>query len=46
MHKKVIVNDKMQKNYSYYLTEPIGENFSPMFQPELTPKEMLEMGVF
>ena len=46
MHKKVIVNDKMQKNYTYYLTQPIGEHFSSMFQPELTPKEMLEMGVF
>ncbi len=44
--KKVVVNDKMQKNYVYYLTEPIGKNFDPKFKPELTPKEMLELGVF
>lgn len=44
--KKITVNDKMQKDYSYYLTEPIGKNFDPEFTPELTPKEMLELGVF
>lgn len=44
--KKIVVNDKMQKNYSYYLTEPIGKNFDSEFKPELTPKEMLELGVF
>lgn len=46
MDKKVIVNDLMQKNFVYYLTEPIGKNFDPDFKPELTPKEMLELGVF
>jgi len=45
-NKKVIVNDKMQKGYVYFLTEPIGKNFDPDFNPELTPKEMLELGVF
>jgi len=40
------VNDKMQKGYSYELTEPMGENFHPEFKPEVTPKEMLELGVF
>jgi hypothetical protein len=44
--RKVIVNDLMQKNYIYYLMEPIGKNFNPEFSPELTPKQMLEMGVF
>jgi hypothetical protein len=44
--KTVTVNDKMQKGYSYTLTEPIGKNFDPGFSPELTPKEMLELGVF
>lgn len=44
--KKVIVHDKMQKNYVYYLTEPVGKNFNPEFKPQLTPKEMLELGVF
>ena len=44
--KKIIVHDLMQKNYVYELTEPIGKNFDPLFKPQLTPKEMLEMGVF
>lgn len=44
--KKVVVNDKMQTNYQYFLTERIGKNFSPDFKPELSPKEMLELGVF
>lgn len=42
----VIVNDKMQQNYWYVLSEPMGGNFHPDFSPELTPKEMLELGVF
>jgi hypothetical protein len=46
MKKKVVVNDKIQTNYTYYKTEPIGENYSEDFKPELTPKEMLELGVF
>lgn len=46
MQKKIVVNDLMQKNYTYYLTEPIGKNFDSEFKPELTPKEMLEIGVF
>jgi len=43
---KVIVNDKMQSGYEYELTEPVGENFHPDFKPELSPKDMLAMGVF
>ena len=46
MKKKVIVNDKMQKRYIYYLTEPVGRNFHPEFKPDLTPKDMLVLGVF
>ena len=42
----VVVSDKMQRNYTYILNEPIGKNFDPNFNPELTPKEMLELGVF
>lgn len=45
-HIKITVNDKFQKNYVYYLTEPVGKNFDSDFKPELTPKQMLEMGVF
>lgn len=44
--KKIRVNDLMQKNYSYYLTEPVGKNFDPRFKPQLTPKQMLALGVF
>ncbi len=44
--KKVTVNDKMQEGYSYLLTEEVGKNFEPLFKPELTPKQMLELGVF
>ena len=46
MKKLVIVNDKMQKDYKYYLVEPIGKNFDSLFKPELTPSEMLALGVF
>jgi hypothetical protein len=46
MKKRVYVSDLMQKRYSYILAEPLGKNFDPSFQPELTPKEMLELGVF
>jgi hypothetical protein len=43
---KVAVNDKMQRGYRYVLTEPAGRNFDPEFRPELTPKQMLALGVF
>jgi hypothetical protein len=46
MKKLVTVNDKMQKGYKYELVEPAGKNFDPEFKPELTPIEMLSMGVF
>lgn len=46
MKKVVIVNDKMQRGYRYECVEPIGKNFDPEFTPELTPKEMLALGVF
>lgn len=42
----VAVNDKTQKGYSYVLTEPMGKNFDSDFKPELTPKQMLNLGVF
>lgn len=46
MEKRIVVNDRMQKRYVYFLSEPEGENFDLDFDPELTPKEMLELGVF
>lgn len=44
--KRVTVNDSFQQDYEYELAEPVGENFHADFSPELTPKEMLELGVF
>jgi len=44
--KTVSVNDRMQRNYRYECSEPIGRNFDPEFRPELSPAEMLRLGVF
>src|SRR4249919_3305284 len=46
MAKRVVVNDGMQRGYVYVRSEPVGRNFAPEFRPELTPKEMLRLGVF
>ena len=42
----IVVNDSMQQGYRYVLSEPSGRNFHAEFTPELTPREMLELGVF
>lgn len=42
----VVVNDLMQRNYRYECIEPVGKNFHPDFEPDLTPAEMLALGVF
>src|ERR1044072_6093747 len=44
--KRVVVNDLMQQDYAYFLTEPAGKNFHPDFHPQLTPPQMLRLGVF
>src|SRR5215468_296033 len=36
----------MQQGYEYLLTKPMGKEFAPGFRPELTPKQMLRLGVF
>lgn len=46
MRKTIEVSDMMQKGYRYELSEPEGKNFHPDFKPELSPKEMLDLGVF
>jgi hypothetical protein len=46
VHRTVVVNDRMQQGYRYALTESAGRNFDPEFKPELTPAEMLKLGVF
>lgn len=43
---RIEVNDKMQKGYVYYRAKPMGRGLRPEFKPELSPKEMLELGVF
>ncbi len=43
---RVVVNDLMQRGYVYYRTAPVGRRFDPEFRPELTPKQMLRLGVF
>lgn len=43
---KIIVNDLMQKGYIYFLAEKEGNNFDPEFKPDLTPMQMLKLGVF
>ncbi len=45
-NKIIRVHDRMQKSYSYELEEPVGKNYPPCFQPQLTPPEMLRLGVF
>jgi hypothetical protein len=44
--KVVTVYDRMQGGYRYSLVAPEGRGFHPEFRPELTPKEMLALGVF
>ena len=46
MRMKVTVNDRMQRGYIYWRTQPVGRNFAPEFTPGLTPKHMLRLGVF
>lgn len=44
--KTIVVNDIMQTGYRYVLSEPQGKNFDPLFTPDLSPKQMLALGVF
>jgi hypothetical protein len=44
--RRVVVRDKMQKGYTYVRTEPVGRNFDEGFEPQLTPAQMLSLGVF
>ncbi|MGE3147770.1 MAG: hypothetical protein AB7K04_01765 [Pseudorhodoplanes sp.] len=44
--KIVVVRDRMQTGYRYELAAAPGRNFDPDFSPELTPTQMLALGVF
>ena len=46
MNKLVCVNDSFQEDYHYRLVAPMGQHMHPEFQPHLSPKEMLALGVF
>jgi hypothetical protein len=43
---EVSVNDLMQRGYVYLRTEPEGRNFHKGFSPQLSPRELLALGVF
>ncbi len=45
-NRRIVVNDLMQSGYVYYCTEPMGGNFHAEFRPDLSPKSMLELGIF
>jgi hypothetical protein len=46
MRNKVVVHDTMQDGYVYWRTEAAGKGFDPSFAPQLTPQQMLMLGVF
>lgn len=46
MKKKIVVHNAHQKHYVYELDAPAGRHFHPEFRPDLTPAEMLQLGVF
>jgi hypothetical protein len=43
---EIVVNDLMQRDYRYRLDASTGRDFDPEFAPQLSPKEMLGLGVF
>lgn len=43
--KIIAVHDQYQK-YEYGLDAPMGDDFDDDFKPDLTPRQMLELGVF
>lgn len=44
--RHILVKDRMQLDYRYELSAPTGRNFDADFKPELTPQQLLELGVF
>ena len=46
MAVEVIVSDRMQHGYRYLRAAPEGRAFDAAFAPQLTPAEMLALGVF
>ena len=46
MGKIVVVNDLMQKRYRYELAARPGQDFDVRFKPQLTPAQLLALGIF
>lgn len=44
--RTIVVDDLMQQGYRYALSAPAGRGFDPEFRPQLSPQQMLELGVF
>lgn len=44
--KTVTVADRMQTRYRYRLTARRGRDFDPGFRPQVSPRRMLQLGVF
>lgn len=46
MSKIVTASNQLQQNYRYTLVAPMGKEYHAQFSPDLTPPQMLELGVF
>lgn len=44
--KTITSHSPLQPGYHYQLTAPVGRSFQADFKPDLTPREMLALGVF
>ena len=42
----IVVHDRMQCGYRYHLSRPPGQGFHVGFDPELSPGQLLALGVF
>ena len=44
--KQIIVDESYQSGYEYTLVCQMGKDFDEDFKPDLTPQQMLKMGIF
>ena len=45
-NKTIVVNEEYQTGYTYELSAKMGKGFDTEFAPDLTPEEMLSLGIF